>query len=288
MREVFHPRSTMAFLLVLFLLALIYDNPGLLFAMLAGLALLNLQADHCAAWFKMLKYAVPFMLFILLINVMVSQQGPVWWTGHLGTIVWAIHGPAVVYGLTMSLRLLVVLSVFTVFNILFSVEELLEVIPAGRGTAIIVAVITARMVPDLGQRVRGIQEMQLTRCGDVGGNGLIERCRRTGVLLLNVLRAAMEGAWKSGEVMQARGFGAADVRTVYRRHRWRMRDNGLVLAALVAFFSAVASDIWTGTGYITIVWGGVFPLALLGMAWLALPAARAKVAALSLSEERRR
>jgi len=276
MREAFHPRSAMIFLFVLFLLALLYDDPGLLSAMLAGLAFINWGLDRGAAWRKMLKYALPFMLFILIINMLISQQGPIWWQGRLGWMHLAIHRPAVIYGLTMSLRLLVVLSIFTVFNLMLSVEELLEVFPSWRGTAIIVATITARMVPDLSQRVRGLQEMQLMRCGDAGGTAVIQRCQRTGVLVINVLRAALEGAWKSGEVMQARGFGVAAVRSVYRQHRWRKRDNGLVLASLLALILAVVCDIWIVNGNKSAIWGGILPLVLLGTALLAVPAARMK------------
>lgn len=269
MKEAFHPRSTMVYLLILFLLTLLYDNMGLLSAMLLGLVLINLNLDRAVSWLKMLGYALPFILFILLINVIINKQGAVWWLWQIGEIHLAVHGPAVIYGLTMALRLLTVFSIFTAFNHLLSVEDLLEVFPGHRGTAVIVAAVTARMVPDLMLRVRGIQETQLARCGDAGGAALIERCRRTGILVVNVLRAALDGAWKSGEVMQARGFGTAP-RSTYQRHRWLMRDSWLVTASFSAFILALVFSLWASDAAHSLVWGGILPLALMGTALAAV------------------
>ncbi|MGE5390794.1 MAG: energy-coupling factor transporter transmembrane component T [Deltaproteobacteria bacterium] len=274
MQGTLHPRSSLIFLLVLFFLALLYQDPGLLISMLLGLALINLSLDRARAWLQMLRYAVPFALLIVMINVLISQRGPLWWEYSFMGLHLAIHTPALLYGMAMTLRLLTVLSIFTVFNLLLSVEELLEVFPSRRGTAMITAVITARMVPELKQRVQGIREMQLLRCGDVRGTNLLDRSRRTGLLLINVLRAALNGAWKTGEVMQARGFGATSLRSTYRQHRWRSLDSWLVLSSLAALLLALIFDRWRpGTQY-SVLMGGIVPLILLGTACLVIPVSR--------------
>lgn len=262
MKEAFHPRSTIVYLLILFLLALLYDNIGLLTAMWLGLALINLSLDRARSWLKMLGYALPFGLFLLIINVLINQEGTLWWAWQAGEVHVAVHGPAVIYGLTMTLRLLVVLSIFTAFNHLLAVEELLEVFPSRRGTAIIVAAVTARMMPDLAKRVRGIQETQKVRCQDSGRASLLERCRRTGTLVINLLRAALDGAWKSAEVMQARGYGAAP-RTSYQKHHWRARDSWLVAASLSALGLALVFNPWTAITGHNIIWGGAVPLGVM-------------------------
>jgi|GEM_PF-4252756 len=272
MREAFHPRSMLIYLLSLFFLALLYDDPCLLAAMLMGLALINLGLDRAKSWRKMLIYALPLMLLIMIINLLISRQGQVLWERDIMGIHLAVHRLALLYGFTMTLRLLVILSVFTAFNLLLSLEELLELFPARRGTAVMVAAITARMVPELMQRVRGIREIQLVRCGDAGESKLIERCRRTGILVINVLRAALNGAWETGEVMQVRGFGAAEFRSTYRQHSWRMRDNWLALASLSALVLALMFN-WL-LNDIHNLWGGIVPLFLLGTAWLTVPQAR--------------
>jgi energy-coupling factor transport system permease protein len=269
MKQAFHPRSMVVYLFILFLLALLYDHMGLLTAMLLGLALINLSLDRARSWFKMLGYALPFGLFLLIVNVAINQEGAVWWAWQGAGLRLAVHGPAVVYGLTMTLRLMVVLSIFTAFNHLLSVEELLEVFPNRRGTAIIVAAVTARMAPDLSRRVRGIQEIQMVRCLDPGRTSLLERCRRTGILVINLLRAALDGAWKSAEVMQARGYGAAP-RTSYRQRRWRDRDNWLVAASWSAFMLALVFNPWTAISGHNLIWGGALPLTVMAAALLVL------------------
>lgn len=267
----YHPRSCMIFLMVMFLLALLYQNHVTLLAMLVGLALLNLALDRARAWLRMLGYALPFALLILIINVIVNQQGPLWGEYNFQGLRLTIHTQALFYGTAMILRLLTVLSIFTVFNLVLSVEEIMEVFSSRQGTAIITAVITARMMPELGRRVQGMREIQMVRCVDPKGGGLLERCRRAGMLVINILRAALNGAWKTGEAMQARGFGAVPLRTTYRQHRWRRMDNWLVLASLSALLLAVFFDWWrAGTQYSTIL-GGVVPLVLLGSVGLLIP-----------------
>ncbi len=267
----YHPRSSLIFLLVLFLLALLYQDHVLLLAMLIGLALLNLAIDRARAWLRMLVYALPFALLILIINVIVNQQGPLWWDYSFHGMHLTIHAQALWYGTAMILRLLNVFSIFTVFNLVLSVEEIMEVFSSRQGTAIITAVITARMMPELGRRVQGIREIQMIRCEDARGGGLLERCRRAGMLVINILRAALNGAWKTGEAMQSRGYGAAPLRSTYRQHRWRKTDNWLVLNSLLALLLAVLFNWWqAGTQY-SVLLGGVVPLILLGIVGLSIP-----------------
>lgn len=270
----FHPRSSFILLLILFLLALLYQSPGLLLAMLIGMAAMNMALDRGRTWRQMLRYAVPFALLIVIINVIVNQQGPLWWEYRFLNFHLSIHASAVIYGLTMTLRLLVVLSIFTAFNLLLSVEEILEVFPSRRGTAIITVAITARMVPELMQRFRGIKEIQLVRCADPGGLGLLNRCRSTGVLVMNILRAALDGAWRTGEVMQSRGFGAAPLRSAYRRHHWRNIDSWLVLLSIFALILALVFNWWQTGGEYRGFLGGVVPLLLLATGCLILPVVR--------------
>lgn len=272
MKEVFHPRSMLIYLFIIFILALLYNQTSFLLAMFMGLVAFNLKLDRARAWLKMIRFALPLMALIILINVIINHHGPVWWEWHQLGLSLSVHREAAVFGLSMSLRLLVVLSVFTAFNLVLSIEKLLEIFPARRGTAIMVAVITAKMVPDLAQRVRGIQEVQRVRCRSINGDTLLNRCRGAGIILINVLRAALEGAWKSGEAMQARGFGASDTRSSYLQHRWRGRDSWLVISASSAFFLALLFNILlNGTGFLNIwingnttLWGGIVPLCLLG------------------------
>lgn len=169
MESRFHPRSSFISLLSLFLLALLYQSSSLLLAMLAGMAVMNMALDRGRTWRQMLRYAVPFALLIVIVNGIVNQQGPLWWEYRFLNLDFRINGSAVLYGLTMTLRLLVVLSIFAAFNLLISVEEILEIFPSRRGSAIITVAITARMVPELRKRVRGIREIQLVRCSDPGG-----------------------------------------------------------------------------------------------------------------------
>lgn len=92
--------------------------------------------------------------------------------------------------------------------------------------------------------------------------------------MINVLRAALDGAWKTGEVMQSRGFGAAPFRSSYRRHRWRNIDSWLVLLSLFALVLALVFNWWQAGNEYRVFLGGMVPLFLLAIGYLILPTVR--------------
>ncbi len=188
--------------------ALIVDHPLLLGAL--GLAVI---AAACAAGVAgQLSRAgrraiLPMLLLTVIINVLVSRGG-ITVFARLGD--WGVLGQvnltveAVVYGLVLGLRLMVVSLACLLVVCTANPDELLNALRRFSPRSALTASLTTRLVPVLGEDARRLAEAQ--RCRPDGGVGGA-RGR------LSVLRATVSGALERSldvaAVLEMRGYGAA-------------------------------------------------------------------------------
>ncbi len=245
--ENYHVRSVTVYLLVWFLLALFYNNLLQLTLMLAAIILLNYRLDRLGSLRKITSFILPLAALIVLINSLFNQNGDILLTSlNIFNYTLPIYQEAIVFGVAMAIKLILILAIFTAFNILIPVERLMDIFGSYNSRSVLVVAISAALIPDMVERFHSIGQVQRCRGVQRPGKGLWERTRNLGPLLLNLLRSSLQAALQMAEAMQARGYGSSKRRSVYQIEKWQLQDWLLLFLALTVLGLALLG--WY-TGY---------------------------------------
>jgi energy-coupling factor transport system permease protein len=247
MLEKYHARSVAVYLLVWFLLALFYNNLLQLTLMLAAIILLNYRLDRLESLRKLTSFIIMLSLMIIIINSLFNQNGEILLASfNIFGYTLPIYREAMVYGLAMAIKLILILAIFTAFNILIPVERLMDIFGSYSSRSVLVVAISAALIPDMMERFHSISQVQRCRGLQGSGKGLLERSRNMGPLLLNLLRSSLQASLQMAEAMQARGYGSSKRRSVYQMEKWKWQDWLLLILSLVVLGLALVG--WY-TGY---------------------------------------
>lgn len=248
MLEKYHTRSVAIYLLVWFLLALLYNSIAQLMLMLLVVLFFNYRLDRLRSLKKMFSYIIPLALLIVVINALFNQNGELLLTTiKLPGYAIAIYQETIVFGLAMTIKLVLILAIFVAFNQLIPVEKLMDIFGRYSGSAILMVAISARLIPDLTVRASSISQVQRSRGLTAREGSLVKRIRKLGPLVFNLLRASLQTALQMAEAMQARGYGNGR-RNIYCQGKWRTQDWLLLLLTLAVLGLALAGW-YTGDGY---------------------------------------
>lgn len=236
----FHPAAVLAYLCVLLLLSLLYDNPLYLLSLLFLLALLIRGVDGLEAWEGFLKAGVFLMLVVMVVNPLVIRAG--------ATIIW--HGPvvpflgrldismeAMYFGAVSGLRLLVIMSVFCLYNLMVNPDDMLSLFSRAAGKSVLMVALATRMFPAMVRDLKRIKEVMQLRGVDFEEGSLWQRVKKYSGLYNVMLLSSLEDSMEVAESMQARAYGSGR-RSVYSRNLLRPRDFLNMGASLLALSAA--------------------------------------------------
>src|SRR4051794_13032705 len=214
------------------LAALLYPNP----VVLGALAVAVLAAGACAgvgrAVARSMKLVVPFVLLIVLVNVLVSQRGltVVFRGGTLFGHRFDVTAESLAWGGANALRFAVLVLAFgALFSAIVDPDELMRMMRRVSYRSALTASLTTRLVPVLAR--------DATRMGDAA------RCRPRPPGRLEVTRAALTGALERAvdvaAALELRGYASA--RPPRRSSKpWSRHDWSVLAAALLVAGIAVA------------------------------------------------
>lgn len=229
----FHPRSAAIYLAVWFLLAMFIAEVKTLLLMTGLAAAMNLAEDRGKALGKTLAFILPLTLFIIGFNLLLADYGQsVLCTFRLpGAGEITIYREPVLSSVGMGVRLILLLSIFSVFNLVITADHLFSIFGSFSGPLVLMIVLARRMVPALGSQAHAIAEAQSLRLGRTTADNLPDKVKLAGPFLTNLLRATLESSFKTAEAMQLRAYGGG-TRTFFVPEKWRGRDTFLTAASL--------------------------------------------------------
>jgi energy-coupling factor transport system permease protein len=237
----FHPAAVLAYLFVLLMLSLLYDNPLYLLSLLLLLTLLIKVVDGWEAWEGFLKAGVFLMLMVMVINPLVIRAG--------ATIIW--HGPvlpflgrldvsmeAIYFGAVSGLRLLVIMGIFCLYNLMINPDNVLNLFSRAAGKSVLMIALSTRMFPTMARDLKRIKEVLQLRGVDFDEGSLWVRVKKYSSLYNVMLLSSLEDSMEIAESMQARAYGSGR-RSVYSRHLLRPRDYLSAGGSLLALLAAI-------------------------------------------------
>jgi energy-coupling factor transport system permease protein len=222
--------------------ALVSEDPVLLAALLAGV----LAASYAAGVGREIaraarRVALPMVILTVLVNVLVSREGLTVFArlgdwGVLGQVNLTVE--AVVYGLVLALRLLVVTLACLLVVCAADPDELLFSFRRISPHSALTAALTTRLIPVLGADARRLAEAQRCRPdgGASGARGKIAVLRAT-------VAGALDRSLDVAAVLEMRGYGtsrpARGSRREFSRHDFAFAASGVAVLA-VAVYASVA------------------------------------------------
>lgn len=249
--DLLHPAVALAYCGVSLVMAMCAMQPVYL-----ALCLLGALAWRCClvgveGALRPLLWQLPLALVVAVANAAFVSSGS---TVILRVGVRAFYLEALLYGLCQGLMLVDVLTCFANASEVLTADKVMGLLGASMPTVALMLSMTMRLVPRFSRRASEATGAtsactaaggQAGRADPSGGGRRRARRRRLdeGVRLSTVLLGwGLEDSLETADSMRARGWGAAPVRTSYRRQRFRPADAlALSLVALLAVASALSA-----------------------------------------------
>ncbi|KIL34544.1 hypothetical protein SD71_18865 [Cohnella kolymensis] len=201
-------------------------HPLILLAGWAAAVVVNLHLDGGREW---RRWTVPMAvgcLLILLMNPILSHRGRtvLYYFGDM-----PITLESVVYGMTLALSMLNLLTLFITYRLVMSEQKFLFLFSRLSPKAALVAMMALGMVPRLRRRLQELMLIQRSRGITVTEGSLAQRARNGTRIVGTLLSWTLEDALQTADSMQARGYGTGR-RSGYAGFRFRSRDMWTVSA----------------------------------------------------------
>ena len=223
------------FCLVLAGVALSFEHPLLLGALLLAVVACAAGAGVGGVVLRALAWGLPFALLIAAINALVVRDGltVIARLGELGSLGEVdVTLEATLYGGVLALRALIVIACFALHSAAVDPDELLRAFRRLSFRSALTAALATRMVPVLARDARRFRDAQRCRPGEPASRLALARA---------VTAGALDRAVDVAATLEVRGYGgsARPARRVrpWSRHDFAFCASALALVALAVFGS---------------------------------------------------
>ena len=233
--------------------AMILNNPLYLLCLFLCTVPLVLAARVYREWLSFMKFAVYLCIVIIVINALVSNQG-----AHvlfalplriplLGRPVVTLE--AVVFGVAMSLRLITIISAFTILTLVIHPDDLMQTMMKLKlpYKSVLVTSLCCRFIPSLVDDVDCITDVQRSRGLEMDKGRLLTKIRRRFSILIPLLSNSLDKAVQVSEAMEARAFGTGEGRTFFKELTLSRVDVAMLALGFATFVFGMLL-LYTGYG----------------------------------------
>lgn len=238
-----HPLTSIIFVGVVFILALIFSHPIYLLALLIPVWVVLGAAGNLKEGRSYIKFSLIMVFMIVLINILFARAGStIIYQGMDIPIIGRleISLESVLYGLGMSLRLLVIISVFCLYTYTVNPDRALGWGSRLGGKSVLAVTISLRLFPLMIKDFQRISEIQRCRGVKLKTGSFWQRAKNTIPIISIMLLSSLERSLQLAESMQARGYGSGP-RSSYDRDLWRPRDYLIIALSIVALLLGIGS-----------------------------------------------
>jgi len=228
------------------ILALIFDHPVYIFLVFLSTLPLVAVAKIWREWASSIKLVLYLGIFIVVINTLVYSQG-----AHvlleapfeipaLGPL--NITLEAIFFGLMMALRLITIISAFTILNFTVHPDDMLLAMVKMKlpYKSVLATSLSTRFVPTLVDDIERLTDVQRTRGVEMDKGRLLQRIRRRAMILIPLLSNALDRTVQVAEAMESRAFGQGTRRTFYKEIRFSRFDIITLIFVILPFVCAIA------------------------------------------------
>ncbi|MFC1871083.1 energy-coupling factor transporter transmembrane component T family protein [Chloroflexota bacterium] len=203
-------------------LSLLFDHPLYVLSLLVVVIALALTAKIGREWFSIMNFSLWLGASVIVINALVSYHGahvlveapfklPV-----MGTPVITVE--AIAFGTVMALRLLVIISTFTLLNLTIHPDDIMAALLKMKFPykSVMITSLSTRFVPCLIEDESRISDGHRARGLELENGSWLRRVKNRAVITVPLLANSLDRAVQVAEAMEARAFGTGKRRTYYK------------------------------------------------------------------------
>ena len=248
-----NPFVKLVWVAAIFVLSLVFNHPLYLLLLFLSTLPLVIAAKVWREWASVMKFALYLSLAIIIINAIVSYHGShVLWQAPfrippLGAPIITLE--AVFFGVGMSLRLLTIISAFTILTSAVHPDDIMLAMIKLKlpYKSVLVTSLSTRFIPTLIDDVERISDVQRSRGLELDRGNLVQKIRSRMAIIIPLLSNSLDRTVQVAEAMESRAFGSGDKRSFYKEIKLGRLD----VPALISGFLPVVLGIfmrWWGHG----------------------------------------
>jgi energy-coupling factor transport system permease protein len=272
----------------LVILSLIFNHPVYILILFLSIIPMVKLAGVGREWASALKFSLWLGLSIIVINALFSYHGdhvllaapfrlPV-----IGQPVITLE--AIAFGAVMALKLAVIISVFTLINLIVHPDDIMAVLLKMRlpYKSVLVTSLSTRFVPCLVEDMGRISDGYRTRGVQLDAGSWFRKIKNRGKMTTALLSNSLDRAVQIAEAMEARAFGSGQKRVFYKDINISKMDAVTLGVGLLPLAAGIAVRVLGYGGYqyypnLTSIgfggWGWVMPAIMIVLLVAILPLA---------------
>lgn len=242
-----HPLALIIYVIALSLFAFLFSHPFYLLGLFVSVALVIMAAEIFKEWLFYLKLSMGLILMVLFINTFFVQLGStvLFWGPYIpGLGKLRITLEAILFGLNMGLRFLIIMSAFCLLTYVLHPDRALHLTGRLGNKWVLILTISTRLLPLMVSDFRRIYDVQRCRGVRFTGKGKLVKIKNFFPILNAMVISSLERSFQLAEALQARGYGGGK-RTLYSREILRPRDYLIFITVALATFIGIWL-VWQG------------------------------------------
>jgi|LSQX01.2.fsa_nt_gb energy-coupling factor transport system permease protein len=228
----YHPLPCFLYYIGVIILTMLINHPIFLLTALAMIIAINIMQDKGKSLKEFLSYYIVMALFIVVINPIVSHRGST-------ILFYFLDNPvtleALIYGIIMSLSLLIVICAFLSYNMVICADKLMYLFSRLIPQITFIIMLAVRFVPLLKKRIDDINMVQKSRRHSISKLIFKQRIIERMKVLNTLVSWTLEEALETSQSMRARGYGVIKKRTYYFRYKMEKKDYLLIILLILLF-----------------------------------------------------
>lgn len=248
----YHIITVFLLFFILILGVFISDNPMLIMTIFIVVAYLAYKTCNIRKLFTNFIISFPFLLLIILLNVLVSNSGRI---VLFRILKHNITLEALISGIILYFKLYVLFSLFIVFDIMVDSDKAVSYFSQKLPKSTLLLMIGFKLIPGLKRRFSDVVNIYELRGINFNKNALKDKLVGYIPVMSVLLEDSLEGSFEIGEAAYVRGF-LCDKKTTYDMPKIHKKD-AVLITSLICFLSIIITisllgllkfDIYNGAG----------------------------------------
>lgn len=236
-----NPLCKLAWVIAVSFLSLVFSNPLYLLALFMSTIPLVLSAKIVREWLPFMKFAAFLCLMIIVINALFSHSGKhvlysISFNFPLITGL-RITVESILFGVGMSIRILTIISVFTILTLTVHPDDIMLAMMKLRlpYRSVLLTSLSTRFIPTLIKDVETIGDAYRSRGLELDKKGFAGKIKNRMPIVMALLSNSLERAVQVAEAMESRAFGSEEKRTFYKDVNLSRTDYAILTSSFVFF-----------------------------------------------------
>lgn len=226
----YHILTVFTLFLILMVGTFISDNPMIIMSIFIVIFYLSFKTSETNKLWKMFIISIPFLILIVLLNILVSNSGKIILFKVLNI---RITLEALISGIILYFKLYVTFSLFIVFQVMVDSDKAVSYFSQKLPKSTLLLMIGFKLIPGLKRRFNDLINIYELRGVNFHREGSKDKLRGYIPVMSVLLEDSLEGSFEIGEAAYVRGF-LCGKKTVYDVQKIHKRDS-ILISSLLCF-----------------------------------------------------